>query len=193
MASTTPIPKDKKELSNLILQIGKDLLTTIIGNFDGMKYITPLYYNNNNINRKPRGEERIELPPFKIIFKQLSEAIQFKEKAIEASKDPSHKLYKAYLSNQQTIGTRIRLGLLWGVAEYLKKKEKQDSWVSQSSPKPMLMAKAPNSNLVKTYSYIEAITTYGEKIDKKVIDDANKLASKFFYGQVEKVFIILKD
>ncbi len=57
----------------------------------------------------------------------------------------------------------------------------------------MLMAKAPNSNLVKTYSYIEAITTYGEKIDKKVIDDANKLASKFFYGQVEKVFIILKD
>jgi hypothetical protein len=102
-------------------------------------------------------------------------------------------LFKAYLSNQQTIGTRIRLGLLWGVAEYLKKKEKQDSWVSQSSPKPMLMAKAPNSNLVKTYSYIEAITTYGEKIDKKVIDDANKLASKFFYGQVEKVFIILKD
>ncbi len=50
-----------------------------------------------------------------------------------------------------------------------------------------------NGVLVRTYCYLEAVTTFGEKIDTKILDEANKLANRFFYGQVEKIFIILKD
>ncbi len=72
------------------------------------------------------------------------------------------------------------------------KKEKKDSWVTQSSPKPSLMVKDVGT-LVKTYSYIEAVTTFGDKIEAKILDEANGLAKRFFYGQVEKIFILLKD
>jgi len=48
-------------------------------------------------------------------------------------------------------------------------------------------------NQVKTYNYIEAVTSYGDKIEEKVLDEAHKLARKFYYGQVEKIFIILRD
>jgi hypothetical protein len=189
LSTDQDIPRDKKELSNLILTTGKELLQLVLGSCEGLKFTAPLYFNNNRV---PKEGERKELPPFKITFKQLPDAICFKEKAITASKEPGNRLYKAYISCQQTIGTRIRLSLLWGISDHLKKVEKKDSWVSQSSPKPMLMVKA-TGNLIKTYSYIDAITTYGDKIEQKIIDEATKLAQKFFYGQVEKIFILLKD
>ena len=81
--------------------------------------------------------------------------------------------------------------VLWGIVDVLKK-EKRESWVNQSSPKPTLQVKQTGV-LIKSYSYIEAISAYGERIEKKVIDEATKLAGRFFYGQVEKIFIILKD
>jgi hypothetical protein len=189
LATDQNIPSDKKELSTLIINAGKEILTQIMGNDSGMKFIAPLYYKNKR--RVPKEGERKELPPFKIVFKHLSEAITFKEKTIAASKDPESKLYKAYVSTQQNVGTRVRLALLWGVASFLKKDNKE-SWVSQSSPKPTLMVKQAG-NTTKTYSFIEAMTSYGENIDKKTLEDASKLAKRFFYGQVEKIFIVLKD
>ena len=81
--------------------------------------------------------------------------------------------------------------LLWGIVDVLKR-EKKESWVNQSSPKPTLQVKQTGT-LVKSYSYLEAISAYGERIDKKVIEDATKLAARFYYGQVEKIFVILKD
>jgi hypothetical protein len=183
------VPKDKKELSNLIVSTGREIITLLLGSDKGMKFVAPLYFNNNK--RIPKEGERKELPPFKITFKLLSDSLEFKEKAIVASKDPQHRLYKAYVSHQQSVGTRIRLSLLWGIADALKK-EKKDSWVSQSSPKPCLMVK-DTGPLVRTYSYIEAVTTFGTKIETKILDEATKLANRFYFGQVEKVFLILKD
>ena len=59
--------------------------------------------------------------------------------------------------------------LLWGIVDVLKR-EKKEGWVNQSSPKPTLQVKQTGT-LVKSYSYIEAICAYGERIEKKVIDD----------------------
>ncbi len=189
LAITTPYPTDRKELSNLVLETGKQILELVLGSFSSMKYISLLYFKNE---RRPlRQGERNELPPFKITFKHSSDAVNFKEKAITASKDPTHRLHKAYFAHQQNVGTRIRLTLLWAVADHLKK-ENKESWVSQSSPKPTLMVKH-NGTQVKTYSFIEAMTSYGDKIDGKPLEEANKLARKFYYGQVEKIFIVLKD
>lgn len=189
MATDKVIPTERKELSALILEVGKELLTEVMGSDAGMKYIAPLYFRNEK--RTPKEGERLELPPFKITFKQLPDAILFKEKIIAASKIVTHRLYKSYASNQQNIGTRVRLMLLWGIVDVLKR-EKKEAWVNQSQPKPTLQVKQTHT-LVKSYSYIEAISAYGERIEKKVIDEATKLASRFYYGQVEKIFIILKD
>jgi hypothetical protein len=182
-------PTDKKDLSSLVLETGKQILTLVMGNDTQMKFIAPLYLKNER--RAPRVGERNELPPFKITFKHVADALTFKEKAIAASKVPDHRLYKAYFAHQQNVATRVRLMLLWSVAEHLKK-ENKESWVTQSSPKPALCVKHAGTQ-VKTYSFIEAMTSYGEKVEKKVIDEATKLARKFYYGQVEKIFVILKD
>jgi hypothetical protein len=189
MATEVEIPTDKKELSTFIMSIGKDLLVQLMGDDKGMKYIAPLYVSNNR--SQPKEGARKELPPFKIVFKLLNDAILFKEKAIAASKELNNKLYKAYIASQMNVGTRIRLLLMWGVVDHLKR-EKKEGWVSQSSPKPTLMVKQ-SGNIVKTYSFIEAMTSYGDKIERKILDEATRLANRFFYGQIEKIFIVLKD
>jgi hypothetical protein len=189
LAATGEIPNDKKDLTNLIVTTAREIITLVLGSDKAMKFASPLYFSNNR--RIAKEGERKELPPFRITFKLLSDSLEFKEKAITASKDPSSRLFKAYFSYQQAVGTRIRLSILWGIADALKK-EKKDSWVSQSSPKPCLMVKDAGP-LVKTYCYLEAIDTFGEKVDPKILDEAKKLANRFFYGQVEKVFVILKD
>jgi hypothetical protein len=184
-----PCPSDRKELSTMILEIGKEILALIMGDHLSMKYISPLFLKNDR--RPPKEGERHELPPFKITFKLVSDAIIFKEKAIAASKDPLHRVYKAYFAHQQNVGTRVRLMLLWAAADALKK-ESKESWVNQSSPKPTLMVKHAGAQ-VKTYSFIEAMTSYGDKLDGKALEEATRLARRFYYGQVEKIFIVLKD
>jgi hypothetical protein len=191
MATERDVPTDKKELTAFIMAVGKDVLTKVMGSDKGMKFIAPLFTRNERRVIRDGEVPRKELPPFKIVFKLLSDAVEFKEKAIAASKDPTHKLYKSYISSQQNVGTRIRLQLMWGVVDHFKK-EKKEAWVSQSSPKPCLMVKQAG-NMVKTYSFIETMMTYGDKIEEKVLNEATKLAHRFYYGQVEKVFIVLKD
>jgi hypothetical protein len=50
-----------------------------------------------------------------------------------------------------------------------------------------------NGAQVKTYSFIEAMTSYGDKLEGKALEEPTKLARHFYYGQVEKIFIVLKD
>ena len=190
------MPADKKILSTMVLEIGKKLITTLLGDDKSMKYIAPLYFKNDKRPNARRGTEeeedgRVELPPFRITFKQLSDAILFKDKAIAASKEPGNDLHKCYISNQQNLATRIRSMLLWGIVDQFKK-EKKESWVSQSTNKPCLLIKE-GGKFVKALGYLEAVTTYGEKIEQKVIMEATKQARRSFYGQVEKIFVILKD
>jgi hypothetical protein len=189
LKSDITIPSDRKELSAVILEAGKKVLREVLGTDSGMKFIAPLYYRNDL--RPPKEGQRNEYPPFKITFKVLSEAVDFKEKAIKASKIETHLMYKSYVSNHQNIGTRIRLQLLWGAAEVVKK-EKKECWVTQGSPKPVLQIKQ-NATLIRSMSFVDAMNTYGEKIEKKTLEEARKLAMKFFAGQVEKVFLIIKD
>ena len=191
LATDKVIPTDRKELSTMIMEAGKELLTDVLGADANtkFKFIAPLYFRNEK--RVLKEGERNEYPPFKITFKHLTDAIVFKEKVILASKDKKSKLSGCYVSNQQNVGTRVRLMLLWGIVDALKK-EKKESWVNQSAPRPTLQVKQTGT-IIKTFSYIEAISSYGERIEKKIIDEATKLAHRFFYGQVEKIFIILKD
>ena len=94
-------------------------------------------------------------------------------------------------SNLDNLNNTCNLSIAIYVFLYIFRNINQ-SWVTQSSPKPTLQVKQ-TVTLVKSFSYIEAISAYGDRIEKKVIDEATKLASRFFYGNVEKIFIILKD
>ncbi len=80
---------------------------------------------------------------------------------------------------------------MWAVADAIKTNTKE-VWVNQVACKPTLQVKE-GGRIVSSLGYIKTMQEYGEKIPKKTIDDVTKTAKKFFAGNLEKTFIVLKD
>lgn len=80
--------------------------------------------------------------------------------------------------------------LLWGIVDALKGGT-PEVWVSQNASRPTLQIK--ESGKVRTYSFVKAMTEFGEKIPAKIIDEATKIGNKFYQGQLKKTFLVLKD
>ena len=181
----TVLPADRKEFGKAIQKLGRDLVTEILGTDTMVKFVAPVAAKYI----VKQGFEKVA-PAYKIIFKDIQSATNFKDKGIEASKDENNKLYKVYFAVRQNSSTRIRLMLLWGIADYLKS-DVVEAWATQNSPRPVLQTK--EGGKYKTLSFIEAVQTYGDKIEEKVIKEATKIANKHFNRQAKKIFLILKD
>ena len=188
LTSTKRIPNDRTELSKLVQKAAKKWVKEILGEDTSIAYVSLLYTGKEGI-KNTEGQ----LPSFKIVFKTKQAGIDFKDRAVQLSKQEEHALNGAYFSTQQTLATRIRSTLMWGIADKIKNPAKGiDAWVSQNFNKPMLQVKGLEK-FQRGYTFVTAMVKYGEKLDDKTKEDAQKLARKAFAGQVEKIFYILKD
>ncbi len=131
------------------------------------------------------------IPPFKIGFGSKEMAIKFRDEAVKLAKVDGSEYKNTYFSFFQTTGTRIRMVIMWSIADNLKNDSRQ-VWVTQNSSKPVLQIKE-GGKIVKTLSYVKAVTEYRDKIAQKALDEAKKLAKKSFEGNLEKTFIVIKD
>lgn len=182
------VPGERAELTKIIQKVGREVVKDVVGEDSAVIFVSQLY----------TGKEAIRItegffPPFKIVFKTKQDGMSFKEKAVQRSKDPKDKLHKSYLTTQQTLGTRIRTGLMWNVAEKVKDQEKGvDAWVTQNLNRPMLQVKG-EEKFQRGYTFVNAMVKYGKKLDEKAKEEAKKIAHRHFPGQVEKLFLVIKD
>jgi hypothetical protein len=179
---------DKAEMGRLAQKEAKTLVKEILGDDTYILYTSLLATSI-------RGLRIVEglIPPFKIAFKSKEKGNEFREKAVLRSKDTTDRLNKTYFTPQQCLATRIRTNLMWSIVDKIKDAEKGiDSWVNQGLNKPTLQVKGIEK-VTQSLSFVSAMHKYKEKIDQKAKDEATKIARKFFPGQVEKIFIVLKD
>ena len=80
--------------------------------------------------------------------------------------------------------------ILWEIAKILKE-AKCESWVAQSTTRPLLMVKT--GQYPRSYGYVQAIQENLNFLSKCDLSEPNKLANRFFRGEVQRLFIILKD
>jgi hypothetical protein len=179
---------DKSEMSSLVQKEARKLVTDILGDESSIAFITLLFMGKDGLKVKEG-----QLPPFKIVFKTKEKGIEFKEKAVAKSKNIMDPLNKTYITNQQCLATRIRSNLMWGCADKVKNEKKGiDSWVNQGLNKPTLQVKG-EERTQRSYTFVGAMEKYEDKLDDKTKDEATKLAKRFFEGQIEKIFIVIKD
>jgi hypothetical protein len=179
---------DKTEMNKIAQEEGRKLVKEILGSEDQISYIGLLPTNG-----KPLRMTVGMVPPFKIAFKSKEKGIAFKEQMVQKSKDPTDPAHKSYVTSQQCMATRIRTNLMWNVVDKIKDQEKGiDAWVNQSLNKPTLQVKGEEKNL-QSHSFVTAMAKYKTKLDQKAKDEASKMARKFYPGQVEKIFIVIKD
>jgi len=182
------VSSDKAEMGRLAQAEAKKLVKEILGDDSYILYTTLLATSI-------RGLRAIDglVPPFKIAFKSKEKGVEFKEKAVSRSKEATDRLNKVYFTPQQCLATRIRTNLMWSIVDKLKDPDNSiDAWVNQGSNKPTLQVKGIEKG-ISSFSFVAAMHKYKDKIEQKAMDEATKMAKKFFPGQVEKIFIVLKD
>jgi hypothetical protein len=179
---------DKVTMGLLVQQEARSLVKEVLGTEDDIAYTGLLFTGKDGL----RATEGL-LPPFKVAFKTKEKGIIFREKVVQRSKNSEDKLHKTYFTCQQCQGTRIRTLLMWALVDKIKDPKKGvDAWVNQSINKPTLQVKGAEKNQ-RSYSFVEAMMKYEEKLEDKSKEEALKLAKKFFAGQVEKIFMVIKE
>jgi hypothetical protein len=188
LRSDTDVPTTKQELATFVQTKAREAVKEIGGEEceKGIKFILPMISSDL---KKKDGNEKV-LPPFKIVFRSKEVANSFKEKGIAKSKIAGEKYTKVYFGNMQCSATRIRVQLLWAIADKVKT-DHIDSWVNMGNNKPCLMVK--ENGKIKSLTYSNAVATYGDKIDPKVIETTTKIGKKMFAGNLKDIFIVLKD
>ncbi len=190
LPAANTVPKDKKVLKTYILGTAKALVADVLGDeaASEIKFAATLYAT---VDPTKKDNRKGLIPPFKIGFKTKDLGVKFRETAVKLAKEEGHHLATTYFTHCQSSATRIRVQLMWAVADAIKTKTRE-VWVNQVSCKPTLQIKE-GGKIVKSLGYIKAMADYGNKIPKKNLDDLTKTAKKFFAGKLEKTFIVLKD
>jgi len=183
------VPKDQKSLKPFILAQAKALVREILDDeaVEDIKFVASLYAT---IDPTKKDNAAGLVPPFKVGFKNREFGIKFRDQGVANAKEEGNKFSSTYFTHCQGSATRIRVSLLWAVATAIKNKNKE-VWVNQGSSKPTLQIK--QGGKVRSYTFAKAMQEFGKKIPQKSIDDATKIAKKFFSGQLEKTFIVLSD
>ena len=79
---------------------------------------------------------------------------------------------------------------MWAIADGIKS-DTREVWVNQNANKPTLQIK--EAGKVKTLTFARAMEDYKDKISKKTMDETNKVAKRYYAGQLKKTFIVLSD
>jgi hypothetical protein len=185
-----PVPKDKKLLRSFIQSTARKLVGEILGeeSIIGVKYAAQLY---SFIDPTKKDNQAGLIPPFKVGFATKDMAVKFREAGIKLSKEEGNTYKGVYFSFFQSAGTRVRLILMWSIADALKTNQ-NEVWINQNQAKPTLQIKE-GGKIIKTLSFVKVITEYKDKIPQKALDEATKVAKKSFAGNLEKTFLVLKD
>jgi len=183
------VPKEQKALKPFVLAKAKALVREILDEeaMEDIKFVSTLYAT---IDPTKKDNAAGLVPPFKIGFKTKEIGIKFRDQGVAMAKEEGNKFSSTYFTHCQGSATRIRVSLLWAVATAIKTKTKE-VWVNQGSSKPTLQIK--QAGKVRSYTFVKAMEEFGKRIPQKSIDDATKIEKKFFSGQLEKTFIVLKD
>jgi hypothetical protein len=104
-------------------------------------------------------------------------------------------LEKIFISNSINVGTRVRIEILKAIAKKMTN-EHEFAYVVSFISRPVIHFKLKNdTNLkpLKSYTFIDAVKQFGDKLDKKDLNAAYAKAGKAFSGQLEQNFVVLKE
>ena len=187
LTSDVDAPSKHSDLLSFIKDVANIMVTELLGKsaqevlrYTGLAF--PMDPTNNKFGKK-------EIPPIRMQFRTLEAATEFRTKAILMAKKPHSRYAGAYLIYPVNAATRIRIGVMWEISKKLKT-EGSESWVAQSSCKPNLMVK--KGQYPKSYTYVQAITEFESKLTEEALSKSNTMATKFFPGETERLFVILK-
>jgi hypothetical protein len=186
----SPAPREKRALRNYVQSVARALVAKILDQEAAkhVKYAATLY---SFLDPTKKDNAAGLVPPFKIGFSNKDAAVRFRDEALRKAKQDNSEYKTTYFSFFQSAGTRVRAMLLWSLADVLKT-QAREVWVAQNLARPMLQVKE-GGRITESLTFVKAMIKYGDKVPKKTLEEATKLAKKNFSGNLRETFVVLED
>ena len=186
LISADTVTTKAQDLIDLVKKLALEMITDVMETDVVTRYIGLAYpIEPTRMAKAPK-----EVPPIKIQFRNREDSLDFRSKSIILAKKPNGKYSGVYLVHPMNAATRIRVSIMWILAKALKDAD-IEAWVAQSTSKPMLMVK--KGQYPKSYGFVQAVLEHENFINKCDFTEPNKLATRFFKGEVQRLFIVLGE
>ena len=182
----TPLPRDNRLRIEKLKELAGEVFEAIKPGFKGK--ILYASQGRNNDHMLPMVEVKLDKVEFAAEIRKAFAERRKKEKLTGL-------LEKIFISNSINVGTRVRIEILKAIAKKMTN-EHEFAYVVSFISRPVIHFKLKNdTNLkpLKSYTFIDAVKQFGDKLDKKDLNAAYAKAGKAFSGQLEQNFVVLKE
>ena len=129
-------------------------------------------------------------PKIKAIFDSNESAFEFRSEATAARRRRERPWVTAFVSNDPTKGTRVRIEVLQQLAKVAQTTVEgrgAEILVSKFEARPMLIFKR-GGKAYKRLPYIEALQRFGKLVDPREYELARKIGGREYEGRMGTVF-----
>ena len=188
---TLPPPQDPLERKEFFKEILSSLILKACPDLSPQPEILDVFVNMRYGRGPPFIEARLD---------SASASAAFRVSAAKLAKleDPDPDFSGLFVANSVTLTTRVRIEILRALAKVLTT-QSEEAYVQSFSSRPMLhyqaregaMLPAPGTN--RSYSYVEAVGKWGDRLSTPVLLPAYRRARPAFIGCLEQYFVVLKE
>jgi hypothetical protein len=188
ITSKSPIPTDNKKRIDYLKKIAVEIFETLIKVFRGK--IMFLNQEKSQEQLIPSIEVRLDSPDHASAIRRV-----FAEKRSKKEL-PTH-LHKLSVTNYvNLVATRVRIDIMKAIARKLSN-TKEIACVSGFISRPMMHIKklpaTTNSRPIRSYTFSDAITKYGDRVNFDDLNSASIRAGRVLDGQLEQNFVVLSE
>ena len=142
-----------------------------------------------NVIQGWKGDHNIPLAEVRMDGVELAGRIR----KLFAEKKAGTDFGRVYMANSVTLGTRVRIEILKAVAKKCAG-EGESMYVSAFTSRPLLHVKSRNEgHRPMAFCFADAITRYGENLERGDLGNAYRRAGTAFSGQLQQNFVVLHD
>jgi len=187
ITSKSPIPTDNKKRIDYLKKIAVEIFETLIKDFRGK--IMFLKQGKSQEQLIPSIEVRLDSPDHASAIRRV-----FAEKRSKKEL-PTH-MHKLFVTNYVNLATRVRIDIMKAIARKLSN-TKGIAYVSGFISRPMMHIKklpaTTNSRPIRSYTFSDAITKYGDRVNFDDLNSASIRAGRVLDGQLEQNFVVLSE
>ena len=177
-------PTDPEQRKIWIKKIASDIFVALIPDFAGQ-----IHFVNQAKNRG------LHIPLIEVKLDSVDNAAKIR-KAFSAKKRENVDLGRIFVSNSVGLSTRVRVDILKAIARKISGPSLSAHVVAFIS-RPVMHVKSTEGTtepmIPKTYTFVDAVSTYGDRISQVELSEAYRRAGTAFKGQMEQVFVLLRE
>ncbi len=177
-------PSDPEQRKVWVKKIASDIFESLIPGFDGQ-----IHFVNQ---AKIRGTH---IPLIEVKLDSIENAGKLR-KAFAEKKKSNVDLGRIFVANSVGLSTRVRVDILKAIAKKISGQSISAHVVAFIS-RPVMHVKsntgATNVMVPKTFTFVDAVAQYGHAMLQFELADAYRRAGTSFKGQMEQMFVILRE